>query len=198
MHKPFSEACERNKQPILDILSRWFAAPGNVLEIGSGTGQHSVHICQTLQHLLWQPSEISETIEGTRAWVAEAGLDNLLAPIELDLSQWLGHTPQMDYLFTANTIHFVSWPLVENMVRGASKTLPGHGKFAVYGPFNENNSFTSVGNQQLDNWIKSFNPEAGLKNRSAVIDLFVDQGLHCIDTQSMPANNLMLLFSRSM
>jgi cyclopropane fatty-acyl-phospholipid synthase-like methyltransferase len=41
--KPFSQACENNKQAIFDILSRVLADKKSLLEIGSGTGQHAVY-----------------------------------------------------------------------------------------------------------------------------------------------------------
>ena len=41
--KPFSEACERNRDPILAVLKRVFADRRRVLEIGSGTGQHAAY-----------------------------------------------------------------------------------------------------------------------------------------------------------
>ncbi|MDO9451533.1 MAG: DUF938 domain-containing protein, partial [Stagnimonas sp.] len=39
--KPFSPACERNREPILAVLRSHFADRRRVLEIGSGTGQHA-------------------------------------------------------------------------------------------------------------------------------------------------------------
>ena len=44
MDKPYSPACERNREPILDLLRPHFASRQQVLEIGSGTGQHAVHL----------------------------------------------------------------------------------------------------------------------------------------------------------
>src|SRR5690348_707295 len=57
-----SEACERNKGPILAVLGAELAASHRVLEIGSGTGQHAVHFAAHLPHLTWQPSELPENL----------------------------------------------------------------------------------------------------------------------------------------
>lgn len=49
--KPFSEAAERNRAPILGLLKRLFADRRAVLEIGSGTGQHAAYFSAALPHL---------------------------------------------------------------------------------------------------------------------------------------------------
>ena len=83
MDKPFSDACERNRDPILQVLKEDFAHVRNVLEIGSGTGQHAVYMAEHLPHLIWHTSELPENHEGIRAWVEDSGLANVCLPITL-------------------------------------------------------------------------------------------------------------------
>jgi hypothetical protein len=82
--KPYSEACEQNKEPILAVLREVFSEPGLILEIGAGTGQHAVHFARELPHLDWQPTDRADYLPGIQLWIAEAGLPNLRQPLELD------------------------------------------------------------------------------------------------------------------
>jgi cyclopropane fatty-acyl-phospholipid synthase-like methyltransferase len=192
--KPYSEACLRNQEPIYQILSNWFKKPGTVLEIGCGTGQHAVYMSERLSHLQWQPSDLEEAIEGARLWIEEAGLNNLRSPMMLDLSSDTSDIPRFDYIFTANTVHFVVWKKVENLFNIASRHLNENGLFAIYGPFNFNKAFTSEGNARLDQWLKSFNPQVGIKDLDDIVQLAKTQSFRLEERCDMPANNMMLLF----
>lgn len=75
--KPYSEACERNQQPILEVLLKEFASARTVLEIGSGTGQHAVYFGRAMPQLVWQPSDLPENLAGIAAWLQEAQLTNV-------------------------------------------------------------------------------------------------------------------------
>ena len=121
--KPYSEACERNREPILQVLRQWFTQPGTALEIGAGTGQHAVHFAGHLPHLQWQPTDCEENLAGIGLWVSEAALPNLRAPLKLDVrdSKWPVET--VDYIFSANTAHIMSWPEVELMFAGVGRVL---------------------------------------------------------------------------
>ena len=72
---PHSEACERNKGPILAQLEAAFAASTTVLEIGSGTGQHAVYFAGALEHLRWIPADTGEYLPGLRARMAAQNHD---------------------------------------------------------------------------------------------------------------------------
>jgi cyclopropane fatty-acyl-phospholipid synthase-like methyltransferase len=194
MNKPCSEACLRNQEPIYQVLSNWFNESGRVLEIGCGTGQHSVYLCQRMPHLQWLPSDLEAAIAGAKLWIEEAALDNLQSPVMLDLSADTWDIPRFDYIFTANTLHFVSWERVENLFTLAANHLYPNGRLAIYGPFNVNQAFTSEGNERLDQWVKSINPNAGIKDRKDIIQLAALKGFSLEESCTMPANNMMLLF----
>ena len=118
VNKPFSQACENNKEPILTVLKKYFSNAQNVLEIGSGTGQHAVHFARHLKHLNWQTSDLEVNLEGIRAWLDEAKLPNLIQPVEIDVQQELWPCLPFDCAYTANTAHIMSWHRVEDMFSG--------------------------------------------------------------------------------
>ena len=111
--KLFSESCEQNKEPILEVLQEVFKDSKSVLEIGSGSGQHAVYFAKHLKHLNWQPSDRSENLSSIQAWAAEAPLENLNNPLELDVLNQPWNTPIVDTIFTANSLHIMSWVMVE-------------------------------------------------------------------------------------
>src|ERR1700734_4006637 len=151
--RPYSDACERNREPILDVLRQHFADRRHVLEIGSGTGQHAVHFAAALPHLAWQTSELDANLAGVRLWLEESRLPNLPPPIALDVT---GTWPEarFDAVFSANTLHIMSWPDVRTMFAELPKVLTADAMLAVYGPFNYNGRFTSLSNASFDEWLK--------------------------------------------
>lgn len=195
--KPFSEACARNQQPIADVLATYLDRPARVLELGSGTGQHGVFFARALPHLNWQPTELVEALPGIELWRREAGLANLAPAVALDANQrpwpWRG---EFDAVFTANTVHFVDWATVVNLMEGTAEVLVSGGLCLVYGPFNESGQYTSEGNERLDQWLRQRDPGSGIKDRQALVDLAADCGLEAIETHRLPANNALLSFRK--
>lgn len=194
---PFSQACENNQAPILSVLAQAFADRRRVLEIGSGTGQHGVYFAPRLPHLMWQTSDLAEHHAGIRAWQAHRPAPNLLPPVLLDLraSDW----PQgaFDAVFTSNTAHIVAWPLVQRLFALVGGHLPEGGVLAMYGPFNYGGAFTSDSNRAFDAWLRSRDPESGLRDAEDVVALASQHGLRLEDDHAMPANNRLLVFRRN-
>ncbi len=143
MDRPFSQACENNKDPILSVLKNVFLQPMDVLEIGSGTGQHAAHMAGHLPHLTWYSSDRLENHPGIRAWIEEANLPKLRGPLELDVTQEPWPLTKVQGAFSANTAHIMAWPMVEDMFKGIGKILQTEGHFCLYGPFNYEGRFTS-------------------------------------------------------
>ena len=163
-NKPFAESCEQNKQSILDVLKKVFGEPGRVLEIGSGTGQHAVFLTGQLPYLQWVPTDVEESLPGIRLWINDAGHDRIAMPVALDVNIEIWPFRNMDYVFTANTTHIVSWPEVKSMFRGVSQVLKSGGVFCQYGPFNYNGQYTSPSNASFDQWLKNRDPNSGIRN----------------------------------
>ena len=110
---PHSDACERNKGPILEVLRVEFSGVTHVLEIGSGTGQHAVHFALALPGIVWQPSERAEFMPGLRKRVFNEGPKNLRAPVEIDVTVTPWDVRRVDGVYTANTLHIMHWPQVQ-------------------------------------------------------------------------------------
>ncbi len=194
--KPYSEACEENKQPILAVLERLFADSGSVLEIGSGTGQHAVYFGAASCHLTWQTSDRPENHAGIRAWLDEVALPNVRAPMVLDVGgEW--PVERFDAVFSANTTHIMSWPEVEQMFRGIGRVLGPGGCFALYGPFNFGGDYTSESNARFDQSLKARDPESGIRNFEDLDDLAKANGLTFIEDIPMPVNNRTLVWHRT-
>lgn len=195
--KPFSEACEQNKQPILEVLEEVFPRHGQVLEIGSGTGQHAVFFAARLAPLEWLPSDVAEHLPGIRAWARGAALDNLSAPIELDVERhpWPLQTP-VDGVFSANTVHIMSWPQVEQLFAGLARVLRSGAPFALYGPFNYGGRFSSESNARFDQWLKTRDPASGVRDFEALDRLAEAAGLRLEADRPMPVNNRTLVWRK--
>ncbi len=198
--KPYSEACERNRAPILDVLREAFAAAREVLEIGSGTGQHAVYFAQHLPHLTWHASDLPEHHAGINAWIAEAGVANLrapVAPVALDVRDARWPVPAVDAVFTANTLHIMDWAAVQAVFLGVAQVLNPGGTFAVYGPFNYGGQFTSDSNARFDALLRSRGVGSGLRDFEAVDALARGSGLRFVRDVPMPANNRTLVWRRT-
>lgn len=186
---PFSDASERNKEPILGVLREAFADRRRVVEIGAGTGQHAVHFARHLPHLAWQPTDRAEYLEGLAARIAAEGPANLAAPVELDVTQ--EHWPQVrgDAVFSANTLHIMSWNAVQALFAGLSQVLEPGGVLAIYGPFRYGGAYTTESNAQFDVALRARDPASGLRDAEAVDALAAAVGLELQADHAMPANN---------
>jgi SAM-dependent methyltransferase len=195
MQKPFSQACENNRQPILEVLRQYLGATRRVLEIGAGTGQHAVHFAAGLPHLQWQPSDRLENLPGIRAWVVEAALPNLAEPIPFDVNDetW---PDAGDAIFSANTLHIMGWPEVQRFFAGAGRALARGGLLIVYGPFNYGGAHTSASNADFDRWLRQRDPASGIRDNEAVQQLATDAGFDALGDHAMPANNRTLVWRR--
>ncbi|MDO9105880.1 MAG: DUF938 domain-containing protein [Methylovulum sp.] len=195
-YKPFSQACENNKEPILQVIRQFFNTPAIVWEIGSGTGQHACYFAGQLPHIVWQPTDREENIPGIRLWCDDACLDNLKPPLPLDITQAMWPCSRIDALFTANTLHIMSWHQVEVLFdRLAEKLNPG-AIICIYGPFNYHGLYTSHSNASFDLWLKDRDALSGIRDFEAVNALASSKGIGLIDDVAMPANNRLLVMHK--
>ncbi|WP_093535305.1 DUF938 domain-containing protein [Stenotrophomonas rhizophila] len=200
----WSEACERNRDPILAVLRRLLQDRHRVLEIGSGTGQHAEYFAAQLPHLQWQASDHPDYLPGIAERLAEAGLPNAAAPWPLQavLAPVPGLAPLpasplgFDAVFSANTLHIMSWPHVQALFAGLPAVMADDALLCVYGPFNYNGNYSSESNREFDGWLKARDPASGIRDAEAVDALAAAQGLRLVDDVAMPANNRLRIWRR--
>jgi cyclopropane fatty-acyl-phospholipid synthase-like methyltransferase len=193
--KPHAPACERNRDPILAVLKTCFSDRKQVLEVGSGTGQHAVFFAAAMPWLTWQTADLAENLPGIRLWLDEARLPNLPPPIEL---QAAGPWPKGPYdaVFSANTLHIMSWGNVQKLFAALDGVMAEDALLAVYGPFNYGGRFTSASNAEFDVWLKQRSAESGIRDFEAVNALAGGIGLELVADHAMPANNRTLVWRR--
>lgn len=193
--KPFSAACERNQEPILQVLRHSLLEPATVLEIGSGTGQHAVHFARHLPHLIWVATDREENLPGIQQWFDEAALPNLRGPLRLNVLDPAWPVGRVDHAFSANTAHIMGWPEVEAMFAGVGARLTAGGRFHLYGPFNRDGEFTSESNRAFDATLRQRDPAMGIRDDRALLALGHRCGLALAADHAMPANNRLLCFA---
>ena len=197
----FSPAADRNKQPILEVLCRVLPERGSALEIASGTGQHVAWFAAGLPHWTWQPTDAQpgalDTIAGR---IAQQGLANVLQPVLLDVMapHWLPEDASFDLVFCANMLHIAPWETCAALMHGSARHLAPGGALITYGPYLEDGVATSAGNLAFDASLREENAAWGIRRREDV-ELQADQvGLRLSARHAMPANNLLLVWQRTL
>ena len=187
---------ERNKSAILSVLKTRLLFCKTVLEIGSGNGVHIRHFSREMTSILWQPSELPENLVALQVAISEERSSNLALPCALDVKR--GPWPTLTYhaVYTANTLHYMSWSAAQALLEGAAEVLGFCGYLCIYGPFNSCGRFTSDGNRGLDAWLKNVNSEYGLRDEEEVVGLAENKGFVFSEGVDMPANNRMLFFKK--
>lgn len=194
--KPYSEACERNRDPIFAVIQPLLAARRAVLEIGSGTGQHAVYFAAKLPHLIWHTSDREMYHAGIQLWLDEAALGNVRPPLSLDVTQTPWPAMTVDAVYSANTAHIMHWPEVEAMFAGVGALLPAGGIFLLYGPFNDHGCYTSDSNRRFDEQLKSRDPLSGIRDADALDRLAQQAQMQARGDVAMPANNRILWWEK--
>jgi len=199
----FSAACERNREAILAVLQDWLPPGAQVLEVGSGSGQHAVFFAQSLPRLAWQTSELSANLAGLGERIALEGGSGLapgsqiLMPIALDVSAPLDWPNQrFDAVFTANTAHIMPASSVPDLLAGAAGVLVPGGLLLVYGPFRDRGIPTAASNVAFDLHLRSLDPAMGVRDAVVIGDQAKGLGLSPVADVAMPANNRTLIFRR--
>ncbi len=194
---PFSQACENNKHPILDVLQRHLLHTQSLLEIGGGTGQHAVFFAAQFPQLKWQSSEYPPAVDTLNLRLCQSSLANLPAAIAIDVNAATWNCAVVDAIYSANCLHIVSTTAVEKFFAGVGRNLPVGGLLLVYGPFKYRGEFTTDSNAQFDLWLKSRNPLSGVRDFEWVNELAENIGLVLLEDNSMPANNQMLVWRKT-
>ena len=200
-------AFHRNHAAIWQALTPYLEGlSGDVVEVGSGTGQHVVTFAASTPDLVWWPSDLNEAhLRSIDAWRAHAQAGNVRAPLRIDLVDpaWC---PQMHdgsgpgplrAVFCANVVHIAPWNVAEGLIRGAARYLAPDGNLFIYGPFKRDGQHTAVSNAVFDTSLRNGNPEWGVRDIAELETVAKDVGLKLVETIAMPANNLILVFGRA-
>ena len=198
MTKPYSAACERNKKPIFEILKELINDQHlNILEIGSGTGQHALYFAENLPNITWQTSDLLENHQAIKSWIDDQDdLENILSPLHYQAGQTPLPTEDYDLYFSANTLHIMSFNQAKVLFEDLGKNLKSGALFVYYGPFNYQGKFTSKSNEEFDQFLKMKAPHMGIRDFEEVCELLSKEGIELLADHEMPANNRMLIFKK--
>jgi len=195
MKQYFSPACERNKEPIAEVLSIYLEKKGRLLEIGSGTGQHASYFAPLFPKIEWHTSDRKENHLAIKEWIQDIKM--VKGPHRLNLG--VDDFPKLSfqYIFTANTLHIMSWKECKTLFKLLSKRLREGSLFLVYGPFNYQGGFTSESNKLFDEMLRQRNPLSGIRSFEIVQSQLESNGFHLVRDHEMPANNRLLSFIKN-
>ncbi|MCA0210370.1 MAG: class I SAM-dependent methyltransferase [Proteobacteria bacterium] len=196
--KRHAPATQRNRDAIAAVLAGWLPAPGTVLEVASGSGEHVVHFASVFPALDWQPSDPDPAgLTSIAAYRAEAGLANVAPPLALDASAPEWPVDRADAVLCVNMVHISPWEATLGLFAGAARLLALGAPLILYGPYIEPDVPTAPSNLAFDTSLRARSPGWGLRDTDAVKDAATDAGFTFAERRAMPANNLMLLFRRT-
>lgn len=197
MEKPYSAACDRNKEPILHVLQQVILpSDRRLLEVGTGTGQHAVYLAPHFPQLEWFPTDLSVNIPGMNLWFQEAKIPNIQKPVRLDVGKDDFPKLKFDVVFTANTFHIMHWKECKSFMKLLGNRLREGSRFVVYGPFKYEGKFTSESNAEFDLSLKGRDPLMGIRAFEDVLANMTKNGFELLEDYEMPANNRVLVFQR--
>jgi hypothetical protein len=194
---PFSQSCENNKGFILEVLRDAFADRREVLEFAGGTGQHACHFAANMPWLRWQPTELPENLAVLQPRCRAYTGTNLLPPMALDVREECWPLPIPDALFSANSLHIMAFPAVEQLFAALARQAGSDVALAIYGPFNYGGRYTSPSNARFDEWLAQQHPDSAIRDFEAVYRLASAAGFALRASHEMPANNRLLVWHKA-
>lgn len=200
--RQYAPATQRNRKPILEILSKHLASNSNILEVASGTGEHGVFFASHCKSWYWIPSDINpQARESITAWKNINQVENLALPLTIDVTQenWIKETKDLtiDAIVNINMIHISPWSACLGLIEGANKILSPGGILYFYGPFKRDGEHTAESNATFDRSLRDRNSEWGIRNLETVIQTAAKANLRLQEVREMPANNLSVIFVRA-
>lgn len=196
-------AYARNREPIWSAIGDFLgAATGNVLELGSGTGQHVVDYARRTPQLTWWPSDVYDShVKSIAAWRTHSGLSNLRPPQRIDLMSgawtWTGGDGKLTAILCINVLHISPWRVSQNLFAGAGRLLANGGRLFIYGPFKRGGVHTAPSNERFDATLRAENPQWGVRDIADLNALAKAAGLASAEIADMPSNNFTLAFAKA-
>ncbi len=193
----YAPSAARNRDAILKALSPHLPKFGRVLEVASGSGEHTIHLAAAHPKLTFQPSDPDpDGRASTDAWTRHLGLTNVAPAIKLDVTQSVSPSISADIVICINMIHIAPWSAAIGLMRNAAVLLPTGGLLYLYGPYRRSGEHTAPSNAAFDADLQARNPLWGIRDLEAVATLASDHGFSYPDIEAMPANNFSLIFKR--
>ena len=196
IERPFAEAAQCNAPAILEVLRREFRDTTDVLEIGSGTGQHAVTFAAAMPWLRWQTSDLLDNHAGINAWIDSVGLDTVLRPVALDVRTGSVDAASCDAVFSANTAHIMGIDAVRRMFSVVGDALRADGVFCLYGPFRIDGSFNTESNELFDAGLRQRDLTMGIRDLETLDEFGASRGLQRRRLYAMPSNNYVAVWTR--
>ena len=193
---PFSQACEKNKEPILKVLKEYISDQESLLEIAGGTGQHGEFFAKSFPNIVWQTSDLPDAVTDLNLRISEANLQNLPRALTLDVNDPNWNVKKYELLFTANSLHIMSEESVENFFSRIPDALQQSALVFIYGPFKYDGKFTTESNAEFDEWLKEKDRRSGIRDFEVISELAISAGFSFVADVQMPSNNQLLVFSR--
>jgi cyclopropane fatty-acyl-phospholipid synthase-like methyltransferase len=197
MDRPHSHSCDRNQNDILKILKQIITHdPGRLLEIGSGTGQHAIHMAPNFPDLEWVTSDVERNHEGIKMWLKDYKIPNIHGPVSYEVGVDKIPYQKFDYIYCANAIHIMSWKKVKTMIKQISPSIHEGAQVIFYGPFNYDNEYTCESNEKFDGYLKGRDEKSGIRNFEDVKATMEKYEMDFTKEYDMPSNNKILLFTK--
>lgn len=200
--KRHAPATTRNREPILAVLRDVLPARGFILEIASGSGEHTAYFAPHFPTLTWQPSDAEiSLLPSIRAWSDDAmscaAGNNILPPLRLNTVEHPWPVEQADGILAVNMVHISAWESCEGLMSGAGRVLCKGGVLVLYGPFKQAGQHSAPSNVAFDESLRRENPEWGIRDLENVVDLARKNDLSLAQVVPMPANNLCVVFRKA-
>jgi hypothetical protein len=201
-HRQYAPATQRNRKPILSVLSQILAPVGNVLEISSGTGEHAIFFAEHLNGVCWIPSDLNPiALQSIEAWRIYSKTTNVESPLSIDVNDsiWQIENLKTDIMaiVNINMIHIAPWSSCLGLLNGAWRILKKGGILYLYGPFKKNGEHTAASNLAFDQSLREQNEQWGVRDLEMVIEAAKNYSLELMEIIEMPANNLSVVFRRN-
>lgn len=194
----YSPSAARNRDVIRDTFLKTLPEKADILEIGSGTGEHGVHIASAAPTIMWHASDPDEKARASiAAWIDQTGLSNMTGPYNLDvISDWWDQIPgPFDAVVSINMIHIAPFEATRGLFAGAAKVLSPKGLLILYGPFSRNGIHNADSNAAFDASLKSRDPRWGVRDIEQNIAPLAQENAFALgEVVEMPANNLTVVF----
>lgn len=196
--RQFAPAAARNREPILVALRPLLPTRGQLLEIASGSGQHTAHFAPAFPGLRFLPTDADASLlPSIDAWAANSGVANVARARLLDVRSDRWPVARVDVVYCANMVHIAPWECCLGLLRGAARHLAPGGLLITYGPYRIGGIHTAPSNAAFDRSLRARDPDWGVRDLEAVQEAASEEGLRLRERHAMPAHNQLLVFEGS-